>query len=355
MQCAATAVTLELVLEGLAVAAGLLISGQPGDSAQFWILKSWPNLLVLALLSLVMLRFRWQPGQKIVEKAQSRLNLPAFTGLVCAVCVILALILAAAANHETFRQPGAADFIMYAALALSFVLILVVLKLKTDLRLKNEAVEKTQQMCGEMDRLFTTIRGQRHDFLNHMQVISSLVQRGKTEELKRYTAELIGEIKEINEIVQIGNPALAAIIQSKIALSADKRIDFRYRFSNLETLSLGVKLIDIVKIAGNLIDNAIEEAEKLPEGERWVEVNGWSENGNLFITVRNPGRLIPKEEIQALFDSGYSTKAEQGHIGIGLAIVKERVEHYKGTISVKSCGQHGTVFTVKIPLQLNFV
>lgn len=218
-------------------------------------------------------------------------------------------------------------------------------------RNKDEAVRVTQEAyIDEVNDMFTTIRGQRHDFLNHVQTIHTFLQLKKYEDLHRYTGELIGDIRQTNDIIQIGHPAIAAIVQSKLVIAMDKKIDFRHEFAPFGNLNLGVKSVDIVKIIGNLVDNAFDEVNRLPVQERWVELKGWYNAGNLFISVSNPGRVLDEEERRKIFMPGYSTKESSEHSGIGLAVTKERVGYYKGTITVES-DEEGTTFTVSMPLQ----
>lgn len=218
---------------------------------------------------------------------------------------------------------------------------------------KQAAIRSTQEAyIDDINNMFTAIRGQRHDFLNHVQVIQSLLQRQKYSELERYTKELVGEIVEINELLQIGHPAFAALIQSKMVQAMNRKIDFRYSFEGMENLKHGIASIDFVKIAGNLLDNALDEAAERPAGESWIEVKGWLDANSFNMTVRNPSRSLTEEELRLLFVPGYSTKKESEHSGLGLSIVKERVDHYQGAVDVKSIPDHGTTFVVKIPLQL---
>lgn len=112
-----------------------------------------------------------------------------------------------------------------------------------------------------------------------------------------------------------------------------------------------MKSVDLVKIIGNLIDNAFDEVNKFPSGEREVIVNGWSESNQVTISVSNP--VLPDfqvEDYNQMFSIGYSTKGDGEHQGLGLSVVKERIEHYKGTIEV--CVEDGWIcFKISIPMQ----
>jgi signal transduction histidine kinase len=241
-------------------------------------------------------------------------------------------------------------------LIMIFGLCIFLLTVRALSRTEETAVLTTQEVYIEnINSMFNAIRGQRHDFLNHVQVIHSLVQLGKYGELKRYTKELVGEIAEMSELLQIGNPALASLIQSKTVQAMNGKIDFRYHFEGMEQLKGGISSLDFVKIAGNLIDNALDEVKERPPEDRWVEVKGWLEADSFNMTVRNPSRKLSEEELSLLFVPGYSTKGTGGHSGLGLSIVKDRVSHYKGAVDVKSAADQGTTFAVKIPLQRNVI
>lgn len=212
------------------------------------------------------------------------------------------------------------------------------------------AVRSTQEAyIHEVNELFTTIRGQRHDFLNQVQTIHTMATLNKLDDLKAFTAELIGEIRVINDIIKIGNPALAALVQAKVVAAADKRIRFIYDISGLDDAELGIKSVDIVKIIGNLVDNAFDEVASLPEAERRVELEVLEKEKQLRIKVANPGRIISDDELGQLLKSGYTTRQDGEHCGLGLAIIKERVRHYRGQIRIANPPEGGLVVEVVIP------
>ncbi|UKS28838.1 GHKL domain-containing protein [Paenibacillus sp. HWE-109] len=232
----------------------------------------------------------------------------------------------------------------------SCVFLYVVFRIITKSR--ETAVKSTQELyIQNVDLMFATIRSQRHDFLNHVQTMYALLANGKKEDQMKYMKELIEEINEVNDIIRIGHPAIAALIQAKIALAMRTKINFSYEFTGLEGLALGVKSVDIVKIMGNLIDNAFDEVNKFPLGERDVMVSGWSESSQLRILVSNPVQPdFQLDDYNQMFSIGYSTKGQGEHQGLGLSVVKERIEYYKGTIEV-SVADGCICFQISIPMQ----
>ncbi|WP_166244346.1 sensor histidine kinase [Paenibacillus turpanensis] len=216
---------------------------------------------------------------------------------------------------------------------------------------REKAVRTTQELYIEdVDNMFSVIRGQRHDFLNHVQTIFSFVSAGKYDALKRYVAELVEDVQQVNEMIQIGHPGLAALIQAKEAIALQRKIKLDYEFHSMETLSLGIKSVDVVKIMGNLLDNAYDEVMKLPPDQRVVSIKGWVHLNQLWFVVTNP-LSQPMETLQreSLFRSGFSTKSGD-HQGLGLALVKQRVEAYSGSINVEVDDQQ-IEFEVRIPIE----
>ncbi|WP_127589336.1 sensor histidine kinase [Paenibacillus koleovorans] len=241
------------------------------------------------------------------------------------------------------------DYIQIVSVAIGLVSLVLILKLVSETR--NEAIKSTQQFyIDDINRMFTTVRGQRHDFMNHVQVISSFVRMKKIDDLERYTQELVGETSEINEIMSIGNPALAALVQAKCTIAVSLKIDFEYDCTGFNSRELGPKSIDLVKVIGNLLDNAFDEVVKFPQEQRYVRLQCGLEQNELLITVHNKGTYIPQDVRAKLFEAGYSTKAGENR-GIGLSIVKERLQFYNGTIEVESDPEEGTTFFVAIPVK----
>lgn len=101
----------------------------------------------------------------------------------------------------------------------------------------------------------------------------------------------------------------------------------------------------------NLLANAIQLS---PQGGRIV-VQAEVENGRMQVHFADSGPGIPPEDLPRVFERFYQVdKArpsgpERG-VGLGLAIAQELVEAHGGSIQVKSELEHGTRFTVRLPV-----
>ena len=263
---------------------------------------------------------------------------------------IIGLVADREAVQQAFEHPlNRAGGALAAALPVNAGLIMVLFSVTR--RSKGRADQEQEAQWRNINDLFTAIRAQHHDFLNQVQTIHAMASMGKTEDLKRFVRELIEDIRDISGLIKIGNPAVASVVQAKIAAAAAKRIDFRHEIADLQDLKLGVRSLDIVKIIGNLVDNAFDEVSELPEDQRKVHLAVYAEEGMLHIRTRNPGRRPDDDEIHRWFEPGYTTRRNGGHSGLGLAITRERTERSRGSISAEYSPEEGIVVHVKLPLE----
>ncbi len=128
-------------------------------------------------------------------------------------------------------------------------------------------------------------------------------------------------------------------------------------FEKEQTLQLSVQ--DDVYVLGNeeqlsnlvsiLLDNALEYSPK----QKTISVSLESEHHIAALTVINEGEAIPESQRKALFDRFYRADAARsinnGHYGLGLAIVNAIMSAHNGKIAV-TCKQNQVIFTASIPV-----
>ncbi|WP_433709110.1 sensor histidine kinase [Paenibacillus illinoisensis] len=217
---------------------------------------------------------------------------------------------------------------------------------------KNMAIQAEQTLhIDNLDQLFTSIKEQRHDFNNQISTIQSLVVTEQYDDLRKFTNEMIGEATLINDIIKINSSALAGLIQAKIIYALKQKITFTYEFINIQKTNLDtIKSTDLVKIMSNLIDNAFDAVQALPEKERTVELTGYLEDDRMIFNVFSSGKPISEQLIEQIFEKGFSTKMNnENHSGLGLYIVQKVIKQYHGRITVDP-KTNGNTFTISIPI-----
>ncbi|MBB3108275.1 sensor histidine kinase regulating citrate/malate metabolism [Paenibacillus phyllosphaerae] len=242
----------------------------------------------------------------------------------------------------------AAGIVLYISLVLILLIFIVTIRLITRTRI--EAIQSTQKAyIDELNQMFTTVRGQRHDFINHVQVMHAMLTMKKYDQLRDYMNDVAQEIRAVDQAhVEHPSPALAALIEAKIAIASKRQIPFEYRIDEAPATFGAVTSIDLVRMIGNLIDNAFDASADAPAGERYVLLEMAVSRGMLHISVTNRGTVLSEAQRRAMVLPGYTTKTGE-HSGLGLTNVMDRAAQYRGKVTIESDEERGVVITVKLP------
>lgn len=240
------------------------------------------------------------------------------------------------------------------ALLFGFCLLIVIWGAVMDIReaiTTRKIAEQTlmiEDAYRQLEDLNATLRCQRHDFMNHLQVVFSLTEMQEYDEAMQYIERIYGDIQRISSVLRTSIPAVNALIAAKNADCEEHGIRFEAEISSAWK-ELPVSGWEMCRILGNLIDNAIDAIEESDStAARNIKVF-LGETPNAFtFRVSNDGPPIPERHIPALFQLGFTTKSD-GH-GSGLNIVAQIMEAYGGRISVESDVSE-TTFTGTIPKQ----
>jgi signal transduction histidine kinase len=113
----------------------------------------------------------------------------------------------------------------------------------------------------------------------------------------------------------------------------------------------GQPLVDCVpeelnQVISNLIQNAAEAA---PSQDGRLEIRGWNEDSDLFLSVRDNGHGIAAEDLNKVFNAFFTTKDTGAGMGLGLTIAQRVARALGGSIVVQSELNVGTIFTLRVP------
>lgn len=212
-------------------------------------------------------------------------------------------------------------------------------------------VEKTQELevaYGQLEDLNREMRAQRHDFMNHLQVVYSLIEMNEPGEAMAYMDKVYGDMQRVSRMMRTACPAVNALIQAKV-------VEAERRGAQL-TLSIAAKWDDermpaweMCRVLANLLDNALDAscAAQLPDGESpRVELVLGEDLRSWFFSVRNNGPAIPEKTRERIFEPGFTTKATGQ--GMGLFIVNETITKLGGKLTLES-REGDTVFSGFVP------
>ena len=164
--------------------------------------------------------------------------------------------------------------------------------------------------CDEVQNIYKTMRGWRHDYHNHIQTLLALL--GDEEKTKEYLLNLNHDLTSVDTVIKTGNVMIDAILNSKLSLIKSKKI--KVNAKAVVPPELNISEIDLCVIIGNLLDNAMEACvQQQEEEERFIRVFIGILKGQLYISVSNSvGGDIKKADKYYL-----STKSSTNH-GFGL-------------------------------------
>ena len=200
---------------------------------------------------------------------------------------------------------------------------------RLDRRIAAYQQELIETHYREVENMYRQMRGWRHDFRNHIQLLAAYAQKGDLEAVKSYLAELEQDLARVEPTVKTGNAMADAILNSKISLAKAKGIPVR------ADAHIPVKLkmseLDLCCIIGNLFDNAMEASMALPEEKRMIRVYMDMKGTQLYISFTN---FTAAKKLSKV-GKGFKTSKGEGH-GFGLVRIDDIVSRYDGYLSRNS-------------------
>lgn len=184
------------------------------------------------------------------------------------------------------------------------------------------------QQYEEIKSVYLNMRGWRHDYHNHLQTMKAQLAMRQLEELAAYMTELEQELTSVDTYIKSGNLMADAILNSKLSLAEQKKIRLNSKVNLPEKLP--VSDVDLCIILGNILDNAIEGCEKIPEEERFLRVYMAVVRQQLYISIQNSAKEEPD------FEERHYITTKRGNHGLGLNRVRILVEKYQGFLNLQN-------------------
>lgn len=179
------------------------------------------------------------------------------------------------------------------------------------------------------------------------------------QKLKDYSETLIQQIDTMSSVASAFSNFASMPAQQNETLNAVSVIELALEIFNEDFIIFEaeekeiITLIDrtqLIRIITNLVKNAIQA---IPEEQvdKKITVRVKEDNHAVLIQVIDNGKGIEGQNIPRIFEPKFTTKSSG--MGLGLGIIKNIIENYKGTITFESEIGKGTIFTVTLPLIKN--
>lgn len=199
-----------------------------------------------------------------------------------------------------------------------------------------------KQQMDEIENIYMTMRGWRHDYHNHLQSLKGYLSLNKVDQMKNYLNELETDLDSIDTLYHSGNLQLDSILNAKLAIAEKGNI--RIHCDASIPPQLHVSDLDLCVILGNLLDNAIESCRKIENpDERFIRVYIGILKKQLYISITN----ATSETVKQRTDHYFTTK--RGDHGHGLKRVDQVVKKYDGYLNRQN---EPGVFATEIVLPL---
>ena len=150
------------------------------------------------------------------------------------------------------------------------------------------------------------------------------------EQIRQMLDEAIEKYKWAYQTKFCENKVVDAVLLNKMTIAKEKKIPMYIQV--ILPKMLPIKDLDVVSLFSNLIDNAMEANEQLPETDRFISVTSGTFVNAMYICVENS--KLPSQTLN--IDHIKTTKKQQHLHGYGIRIVKKIVEQYSGYITVEN-------------------
>lgn len=186
-----------------------------------------------------------------------------------------------------------------------------------------------------MEKLNRSLRAERHDYMNHLQVVLSMIELEEYDNLKGYLEPVYQDIQKTGKALKTAKPAVNALLAAKMAEAEKKDISLYLQVKS-DIRYIAIPDWELCKVLSNIIDNAVTALENdIQNNKKAITVDITEDKEHYFFEISNNGPMISAQMQKNIFKYGVTSKKEEGH-GIGLAIVNKVIKEHDGTIQLQS-------------------
>lgn len=219
--------------------------------------------------------------------------------------------------------------LIFISILLFFAIVIILISINTlrEMRYKQslEEIETYYEYTLQIESINNEMRKFRHDYVNILTTMSEYIRENDMDGLKTYFNDNIVPMKDnlqmnsikINGTDNLKVRAIKGLVTTKILQAQEKNIPINIEVPELID-HIEMNTVDLSRIIGIIIDNAIEASEELEDALiRIAFIN--VETSVMFIVMNKCKEDMPK--IHELFQDSFSTKGDNR--GLGLTTLKD--------------------------------
>lgn len=282
-------------------------------------------------------------------------SLPMFYRLLPLLVALLGVI-TIMAHEEQYDTLLQSSIVILPCAATNIVIVLLcggttlILYYSSTLYQKNLDAEKELQLrrleaenIEQIKSMYESVRGWRHDMRGTLSALKALAESKDYDSMAGFIQELDSAVESTGITVSTGNPAIDAVISEKLLRANRSGVHVSPILAIPENIK--VNAVDTCSVIMNLLDNALEAVENLPEAARQVDFSLQLVGAMLKIHVKNASSGCYRYEQGELT----TTKADRAVHGFGLTRVRHIAEKHGGFVQIEP---RETSFEVSVLLGL---
>ncbi|KAA9390431.1 GHKL domain-containing protein [Staphylococcus epidermidis] len=234
-------------------------------------------------------------------------------------------------SQTNLQESNSLNFYAIIFVSITVLLSLVILLLSAfalremKYKRKLQEIEAYYEYTLRIESINNEMRKFRHDYVNILTTLSDYIREDDMPGLRKYFDEHIVPMKDklktrsikMNGIEKLKVREIKGLITTKIIQAQEKRIPISIEVPD-EIDRIDMNTVELSRIIGIIVDNAIEASENLEEPLINIAFI-YNDESVTFIVMNKCGDDIPK--IHELFEQGFSTKGDNR--GLGLSTLKE--------------------------------
>ncbi len=273
--------------------------------------------------------------------------------------------------EEITPRLNAIVFVMNTLSMSIFIVYLTIIFFAQQTKIEKLESDKLKEVSEAKNKLFTNITHEFRTPLTIIQGMANLIRSNSDEWLEKGTEKIEVQTKNllnlVNQMLDLAKLEAGAmhvhvfqsdiisylkyLTDSFISLARDKNIQLNF-IPESRHLVMDFDQEKIMYIVSNLLTNAIKFTPNY--GTVDIYAGLMPDKNEFVLKVSDDGPEIPSEHLPFLFDRFFRVedelRSQEVGTGLGLAMVKELVKLFGGSVNVSSSKDLGTTFTIILPV-----
>ena len=278
-----------------------------------------------------------------IQKGNKVLNVPWFVQLSLMIIMIVTVIVvylnifipANAKEIELVKVNLLVQASYFISMMILGSLLMYYFKKRNSIRQKEIEFEQFLYYMKELEQVNQDMHKFRHDYVNILLTMRGFLDDNNMEWLKSYFHDHIIKVEQqtlhhnlmFMQLKNIKISELKGLIATKVIAAEKSNVLVNVEVPD-EIVDVNMDIIDLARIIGILLDNAIEGSENIPYAKINLAIL-LTIDGDVVIVIENRTNLTDIN-ISRLFDENVSTKGSQR--GLGLSTVRSIISNYPNTV-----------------------